>query len=184
MYGHRWSSSYGTEVDPARVWEAALSAVTDEQIKNGLRACVERNLEWPPTAPQFLSMCKPKYENAEMYKPILPALEKTTWAERRAHAKIGIAVAKRILDEAMKNDYYETRKISGCERGAETTPSGAEISRGGLLPCPESGERSDIGPAIRGGGIPENPPGREQANPDEANTAASRAPENHCAGLR
>lgn len=98
LYGHRWVSSYGAEVDPCRVWEATLSDVTEEQIKAGLRACVDQRLEWPPTAPQFRELCEPKQvENAAMYKPLRPMLEKTTFAERQAHARIGLQVARNIL---------------------------------------------------------------------------------------
>lgn len=57
LYGHKWTSSYGTEIDPDRVWEAALNGITDEQIKFGLRACVDKSLEWPPSAPEFRNLC-------------------------------------------------------------------------------------------------------------------------------
>lgn len=57
MYGHRWTSAYGAEVDTDRVWAATLAGVTYPQIKHGLRQCVDQGLDWPPTAPEFRRLC-------------------------------------------------------------------------------------------------------------------------------
>lgn len=57
LYGHRWTSSYGDEVDPDRVWAATLYGLDESHIRSGLRECVDRRLEWPPTAPEFRGLC-------------------------------------------------------------------------------------------------------------------------------
>lgn len=57
LYGHRWASSFGKEVDPDHVWRATLAGLTEQQIRAGLRQCVERGLDWPPTAPEFRKFC-------------------------------------------------------------------------------------------------------------------------------
>jgi len=57
LYGHRWTSSYGDEVDPDRVWAAALHGLDEAAIRQGMRVCVERAGEWPPSAPEFRGMC-------------------------------------------------------------------------------------------------------------------------------
>lgn len=76
MYGHKWVSSYGSEVDPDRVWLAALDSVTPEQIKNGLRRCATEGMEWPPSAPEFRAMCldaDKKYEDDWQHRRIAAA---------------------------------------------------------------------------------------------------------------
>jgi hypothetical protein len=57
MYGHKWTSSYGAEIDPDRVWFASIYDLDDEKIKKGLRACLDNGLEWPPSAPEFRKLC-------------------------------------------------------------------------------------------------------------------------------
>ncbi|WLD56904.1 hypothetical protein NFC81_09185 [Salinispirillum sp. LH 10-3-1] len=58
MYGHRWTSSYGTEIDPDKIWQACLRGVTPEQIKRGMNLLAQSGAEWPPSAPQFRAMCE------------------------------------------------------------------------------------------------------------------------------
>ncbi len=57
MYGHKWVSSYGEEVDPDKVWAACLRGISPEQIKFGLNQCAVLGLEWPPSAPEFRALC-------------------------------------------------------------------------------------------------------------------------------
>lgn len=57
MYGHKWVSSYGEEVDPDRVWAATLYNLDEAAIRKGMRACVDQRLEWPPSAPEFRDLC-------------------------------------------------------------------------------------------------------------------------------
>lgn len=76
MYGHKWVTSYGSEVDPDRVWLAALSDVTPEQIKHGLKRCVNEGMDWPPSAPEFRVLClnlDKKYEDDWQHKRIAAA---------------------------------------------------------------------------------------------------------------
>jgi len=58
IYGHKWTSSFGDEIDPGRVWAAALRGVTLPMIKAGLSAMVEAKMEWPPSAIEFLKLCE------------------------------------------------------------------------------------------------------------------------------
>lgn len=73
MYGHRWSSAYGLEPDPDRVWQATLSGITAEQIKSGLRKCALRADPWPPSAPEFRGLCIE--EQAQPLHKLLPRLQ-------------------------------------------------------------------------------------------------------------
>ena len=57
LYGHKWVSSYGAEVDPDHVWAATLYGLTEVQIRHGMRQCVDQALDWPPSAPEFRKLC-------------------------------------------------------------------------------------------------------------------------------
>jgi len=57
MYGHRWTSAFGDEIDPHNVWGAALRGLDETQIRHGLGQCVATGLDWPPSAPEFRSLC-------------------------------------------------------------------------------------------------------------------------------
>lgn len=57
LYGHRWVSAYGSEVDPDRVWSATLYGLDEAQIRAGMRKCVDQALDWPPSAPEFRGLC-------------------------------------------------------------------------------------------------------------------------------
>lgn len=93
MFGHKWTSSYGDEVDPDRVWASCLKGISKDQIKHGLNQCAVTGREWPPSAPEFRAMCldSPDWEHkrissaeAEWQKTRkeLYALEDTTRKER------------------------------------------------------------------------------------------------------
>lgn len=57
LYGHKWVSSYGEEVDPMGIWRAALKGISFEQIKFGFNKLTMKGAAWPPGAPEFRSMC-------------------------------------------------------------------------------------------------------------------------------
>ena len=57
MYGHKWTSAYGDEPDPDKVWQATLFDCNWEAIQNGLSVLVKRGSEWPPAAPEFRKLC-------------------------------------------------------------------------------------------------------------------------------
>lgn len=67
MYGHRWTSAYGSEVDPDRVWQATLADVSPEQIKYGMRELARNGDDWPPSAPEFRKLCLGIVNNGEDY---------------------------------------------------------------------------------------------------------------------
>lgn len=57
VYGHKWTSAYGTADDGT--WLVGLSDVTPEQVGAGLEKVRTGADEWPPTLPQFRAMCLP-----------------------------------------------------------------------------------------------------------------------------
>ena len=60
FYGARFADMW-RGVDPGAVkaqWAQALSDVPDEALRTGLASC--RGRAWPPTLPEFLSLCRPE----------------------------------------------------------------------------------------------------------------------------
>jgi len=57
VYGHKWTSQFGDQVDPGNVWAACLKGLSNEQVKHGLNCLVLNGQEWPPSAPEFRKLC-------------------------------------------------------------------------------------------------------------------------------
>lgn len=59
MFGHTWSSQFGTKPEGlgGDTWAAALSGVTAQQLAHGLRETLTLGGEFPPSAPKFRAMC-------------------------------------------------------------------------------------------------------------------------------
>lgn len=57
IYGHRWLSSYGEEVDRGNVWRAVLKNISELQMKSGLNELINSNFDWPPSAIEFRKLC-------------------------------------------------------------------------------------------------------------------------------
>jgi hypothetical protein len=96
MFGHRWVSAYGAEVDPDNVWYACLYDLTQEQIRLGLKVCRDECMEWPPSAPEFRGFCLGAHESSDVdweqkriakaeaeYKLALPDLNKVERGRER-----------------------------------------------------------------------------------------------------
>lgn len=57
--------------DVATTWATGLVGVTGEQMAAGLHACINREDAWPPTLPEFRTMClgvRANTENAGAYR--------------------------------------------------------------------------------------------------------------------
>lgn len=156
IYGHRWSTAYGTDPDPegaAGTWAKGLAGVTGAQLAEGLKACIASSEPWPPTLPEFRAMClavpslvSVRHEllasaSTEPRSPFatLVAGKLDWWQFRQSSAKD----AERILREAY-DDVRET------------------IMRGGQLP--------DVVPAIEHA-EPDKP---KKATPEEGAAHAGR----------
>ena len=55
IYGHRWSSSYGSE--PNDTWVMLLTRLSRAEVAEGVKACISRFSGWPPTLPEFRNLC-------------------------------------------------------------------------------------------------------------------------------
>lgn len=59
IYGHRWTSAYGADprTGAGEIWARALAGLAPRQIGSGVEACIAGSYSWPPTAPEFRSLC-------------------------------------------------------------------------------------------------------------------------------
>jgi len=67
LYGHRFHSAWGscandngTITDTADLWLQGLGKFSMDEIKNGITRLIEKGMEWPPTLPEFMHLCKPE----------------------------------------------------------------------------------------------------------------------------
>jgi hypothetical protein len=57
LFGHRWTDSYGSEPDD--LWQHALAAASEAELKRAIKALMTRGGVHPPTLPEFLELAKP-----------------------------------------------------------------------------------------------------------------------------
>lgn len=63
MFGHKWTSTFGEEVDPTGVWLTCLQDLTTQQLADGLSSIARSGREWPPGAPEFRALCLPNADS-------------------------------------------------------------------------------------------------------------------------
>jgi hypothetical protein len=70
MYGEQFIKLHGKE--PPELWKKFLRPLSEQRIKRGLRATMDRCKEFPPSLPQFVGFCSPTFGEEH---PALPAPE-------------------------------------------------------------------------------------------------------------
>ena len=98
MYGHKWSSAFGEDVDPDRIWEATLTGITEHEMRYGLRQCVEQGLDWPPSAPEFRKLCRGETD--------------VSWEHKRIAAADREFNERRLLEDAHKRERDEAEAFA------------------------------------------------------------------------
>jgi len=72
IYGHKWTSVYPNSemISVAkREWARALGRVTGEQIQLGIEGLIDSGEPWPPTIPEFITVCKNTTLKAQTVSP-------------------------------------------------------------------------------------------------------------------
>lgn len=97
IYGYKWSSQYGVEDDGT--WSVGLRDLTEDEVFNGLEACMKATGEWPPALPEFRRLCRPeRRENEAMYRlPPGRQLPHLLSDEARAQGRAALATLKASL---------------------------------------------------------------------------------------
>jgi hypothetical protein len=57
LFGVRWSSQFGETPDSSGQWRQTLSGISRQQVASALNEVRLSGRSWPPTAPEFRSMC-------------------------------------------------------------------------------------------------------------------------------
>ncbi len=105
-FGHRWSSSYGAE--PLDSWAYGLAGLAPDQVRTGLDSLKASGRDWPPTLPEFRSMCEltdvDRTDGAALAArlPVSRALPQppAVIEKRKVRAKEEMAKWRKILDVA------------------------------------------------------------------------------------
>jgi len=95
MYGHKWTSQQGDK--PTALWSKAISGLSADELREGIRGCLANGHSWPPSLPEFMAMAKPrKRENEGMYRalPQLPAPKSSQETARRELQKLFLMVGR------------------------------------------------------------------------------------------
>lgn len=100
LYGSRWMLEYGNALradgtleSVADMWADALEGLSNDKISAGIRACVDRDRQQPPTMPEFLRLCGYQSPSRVAYhQPFLPA-------QTRPPVDTPVMQCQRITDE-------------------------------------------------------------------------------------
>ena len=95
IWGEQWTREKGEQ--PSSMWITSLSSITEQHLKRGVSRTVSERLTWPPSLPQFLSLCldfdtTDAYNRMINHKPVLDDVEYYTRAD------VGYQ-CKRVLDD-------------------------------------------------------------------------------------
>lgn len=120
LYGHKWASSFGADVDPDGIWAIALAGLKPNQISHGLASVVRMGNEWPPSAPEFRKLClaagKVTPESVGL-PPLEAAYGQAIRGDRPSHPAIRQAIIETgefDLRQARSNDTYLRKRFEHC----------------------------------------------------------------------
>ncbi len=91
MFGHQWASQQGE--CPNDTWLRGCADLSVEQLGQGIKALLDRGVDWPPSLPAFRALCRQNWES-RIHQPFVPAtaLEDLSTKERKlAMRKAGLA---------------------------------------------------------------------------------------------
>ena len=96
IWGEQWMRERGEQ--PSNMWITELSSITTNHLKRGVGRTVSERLNWPPSLPQFLSLCL-DFDTTDAYNRMInrkPVLDDVEYFTRR---QVGYQ-CKRVLDDA------------------------------------------------------------------------------------
>lgn len=84
IWGEQWMRERGET--PSNMWITNLSPITEQHIKRGVERTVSDRLSWPPSLPEFLSLCL-DFDTTEAYNRMInrkPVLDDVEYFTRQA----------------------------------------------------------------------------------------------------
>lgn len=95
IWGEQWTRERGSE--PSTIWVAELSSITINHLKRGVSRTVSERLNWPPSLPQFLSLCL-DFDTTDAYNRMIDRKEVLDDVEYFTRQQVGYQ-CKRVLDD-------------------------------------------------------------------------------------
>lgn len=119
-YGTRFLDMWaGTALDDVkRIWAASISKLEPLDFKRGIDALA--NLEWPPTLPQFINLCRPPVDPTTAYYEALASLRARDMGEMGTWSHPAIFwTAARMAYELRSQSYSQIKQRWEKELAAE-----------------------------------------------------------------
>ncbi len=108
IYGYKWASHMGMAddgegnlTDASKTWQKGLAGITVAQIKYGFDVLIFKKFEWPPSLPEFRSICLAQgFELVPSVDEVIAVLVRVSGkngslAERYGHPLM-LAIAQKI----------------------------------------------------------------------------------------
>ena len=107
IYGHKWVSAHGDSDITRDTWQRGLKDLSTVELAVGLRAVVNRQNPWPPSLPEFRTLCKPPApEPAHAIYRALPKPKANPEQATRA-----LNAARKRMDQGLRYDPAERERI-------------------------------------------------------------------------
>lgn len=104
MYGHRWTSLFTSSEQATAMkaeWALALGSFTDAVIEKALSSSSREYVDFPPTLPQFMALCR-MHEPRPTYRALPGPAPSTREFSLQQLADIKAFLAKRIKADAKR----------------------------------------------------------------------------------
>src|SRR3569833_1261277 len=112
IYPHRWSATLGAPGSSAfRTWRRALADLSVAQLARGVAACICRSDPWPPSLPEFRTLCLGDAPSLGLPDEEGPHLELTTGSGRPT-------AAQRAWLDALTREGYRAALCRGWQDAA------------------------------------------------------------------
>lgn len=150
IYGSRWTSAYGEDAQTGagETWAKGLVGVDARQLAVGLEACIVRADPWPPTLPEFRSLCLGvpslfdvradlEREHAERQPfTVMVGRRLDGWAYRRADARQAEAMLREAYADAreavMRGETLPAPLEAVTHAPAPVKPASPEVARAAM----------------------------------------------------
>lgn len=120
LYGSRWAFEYGPDLDAsgklaplASIWADALEDADNSAIAAGLRKCLDRDRDAPPTLPEFLRLCGARTGTGsrDTRPPAMPALPPYADTPRARMERLAEKLAAEARDSGAEDSrtYWMTK---------------------------------------------------------------------------
>ena len=116
IWGEQWMRERGEQ--PSHKWITELSQITNNDLQRGVARTVSERLNWPPSLPEFLSLCL-DFDTTEAYNRMIsrkPALYDVEYFTRQ---EVGYRCKRVLADEKARKLFNEVfrRKLDLRRRG-------------------------------------------------------------------